>query len=73
MAVAAGTSDELAEEDVAEIIVAPAIGIPALHLGRLLPALSLHAVGEAPLVRILSASLLQVDLVLLACQLHDGG
>lgn len=47
MAEAAGAADELAEDEVPEWVPAPAVGVAALDLGRLLPALLLHVVGEA--------------------------
>lgn len=47
VAEAARAADELAEQYIAKRIPAPAVGVSALHLLRLLPALLLHAVREA--------------------------
>jgi len=51
VAEAAGTPHELAEDDVAERIAAPPLRVASGHPLRLLPALLLHRVREAPGLR----------------------
>lgn len=51
VAEAAGAPHELAEDDVAERIAAPPLRVPSGHPLRLLPALLLHRVREAPGLR----------------------
>lgn len=52
MAEAARATNELAKDDVAEGVPAPAVGVSSPDLLGLLPALLLHAVGEASRVRV---------------------
>jgi len=51
VAEAAGAADELAEDDVAERVAAPPLRVAPRHSLRLLPALLLHRVREAPGLR----------------------
>lgn len=52
MAEATRTAYKLSEHDISKRVAAPPVRISALDLLRLLPALLLHAVGEAPRVRV---------------------
>lgn len=51
VAEAAGAADELAEDHVAERVAAPPLRVAPGHLLRLVPALLLHRVREAPGLR----------------------
>jgi hypothetical protein len=51
VAEAAGAPDELAEDDVPERVAPPSLGVALGHPLRLLPALLLHSVREAPGLR----------------------
>lgn len=57
MAEATGAADELPEDSVTQGVAPPPFRVPALDFLRLLPALLLHAIGEAPRVRALRRDL----------------
>ena len=56
-----GATDKLPKHDISDGVATPPLGIAALDLLSLVPALLLHAVREAPRVRILRCGRWFVD------------